>query len=245
MDMNQERYFYLSGLISISLFITMLFFVGYSVILSPKIQQFAMTKSDVINVSIAVSDTKENQTSPEPASVPVKPEQVQKEEEPAAQPEAVPEISDLFSEVKPQKVTKEDNKRQEQLNKIENEILTKRETPRFSDKVSNVQLAKPSIKMVVQGGSSGPIVNEYHAKIQGLVYTYFHPPAGTEGEVARVRMNISAAGKLTGYKVLRYSGNISFNGEVDWLKERLSAIRFPEHPEGKDTVLEFILTAKE
>lgn len=246
MDMHQERYFYLSGLISISLFVTMLFFTVYSVILSPKIQQFAMTKSDVINVSIAVSDTKENvQTSPEPASVPVAPEQTQKEEEPAAQPEPVPEISDLFSEIKPQKVAKEDNKRQEQLNKIENEILTKRETPRYSEKVSNVQLAKPSIKMVVLGGSSGPLVNEYHAKIQGLVYTYFHPPSGTAGEVARVRMNISASGKLTGYKVLRYSGNISFNGEVDWLKDRLSAIRFPEHPEGKDTVLEFILTAKE
>lgn len=246
MDMNQERYFYLGGLISISLFVTMLFFVAYSVILSPKIQQFAMTKSDVINVSIAVSDTKESmQTPPEPARVPLKPDQVQKEEEPTAQPEPVPEISDLFSEVKPQKVAKEDNKRQEQLNKIENELLTKRETPRFSDKVSKVELAKPSIKMVVQGGSSGPLVNEYHAKIQGLVYTYFHPPSGTAGEVARVRMNISASGKLTGYKVLRYSGNISFNSEVDWLKDRLSAIRFPEHPEGKDTVLEFILTAKE
>jgi len=246
MDMNQERYFYLSGLISISLFVTLLFFAGYSLILSPKIEQFAMIKSDIINVSIAVSEAKESvQTPPEPASIPVKDDPVQKEEEPTALPETVPDISDLFSDVKPQKVTKEDNKRQVQLNKLENEMLTKKETPRFSEKVSKVELAKPSVKMVVQGGSTGPLVNEYHAKIQGLVYTYFHPPSGTAGEMARVRMNISASGKLTGYKVLRYSGNTAFNGEVDWLKDRLSSIRFPEHPEGKDTVLEFILTAKE
>lgn len=245
MDTQQERYFYLSGLISVSLFFILLFCAGYSVFLSPKIEQFAMVKSDAINVSIAVADTKESQQSrQEPITKPVESDNTQKEEA-TAEPEKVPEISDLFSDIKPQKTPQEDIKRQEQLNKIENEILTKRDTPRFSDKVSKVELAKPSIKMVVQGGSSGPIVNEYHAKIQGLVYTYFHPPAGTAGEVARVRMNISASGKLMGYRVLRYSGNTSFNGEVDWLKDRLSAIRFPEHPEGKDTVIEFILTAKE
>jgi hypothetical protein len=245
MDMNEGRYFYLSGLISISLFVTLLFFVGYSVFLSPKIEQFAMIKSDVINVSIAISDTKKSEeTLPEPISKPVEPVQSQNEE-PTAEPEKVPEISDLFSDIKIQKPLQEDTKRKEQLNKLENEILTRKDTPRFSDKVSKVELAKPSVKMVVQGGSTGPIVNEYHAKIQGLVYTYFHPPSGTAGEVARVRMSISASGKLTGYKVVRYSGNTSFNGEVDWLKDRLSTIRFPEHPEGKDTVLEFILTAKE
>lgn len=250
MDMNQERYFYLSGLISISFFVMLLFMVGYSLILSPKIEQFAMIKSDVINVSIAVSETKASEQSTSVASSPspTVPDMVQKAESKAeseVEPETVPEISDLFSEVKAQKTTKEDTKRQEQLNRLENEILTRKDTPRFSDKVSKVDIAKPSVKMVVQGGSTGPLVNEYHAKIQGLVYTYFHPPTGTAGEVARVRMTISSSGKLIGYKVLRYSGNGTFNGEVDWLKDRLNSIRFPEHPEGKDAVLEFILTAKE
>lgn len=245
MDMNQERYFYLSGLISISLFAALLLMAGYSVILSPKIEQFAMIKSDVINVSIAVSEPKMSaQSAPEASSIPSKQEPKTKEDS-VVEPDKVPEISDLFSEVKPQKTSQEEIKRQEQLNRLENEILTKKETSRFSDKVSNMDIAKPSVKMVVQGGSSGPVVNEYHAKIQGLVYTYFHPPTGTVGEVARVRMTISASGKLIGYKVLRYSGNGTFNGEVDWLKDRLNAIRFPEHPEGKDAVLEFILTAKE
>lgn len=249
MDLNQERYFFISGLISLSLFVAFLFLAGYSLIVSPKIEQFAMIQSDVINVSIALSDTKASEqmvpeAKVEPQKADTVPESVEKPVEP---PEKVPEISDLFSQVKPQKTPKkspEIRKENEQLNTLEKEILTHKDSPRFSDKVSKVELAKPSVKMVVQGGSTGPLVNEYHAKIQALVYTNFHPPAGTAGEAARVRMSISASGKLIGYKVISYSGNGTFNGEVDWLKDRLNSIRFPEHPDGKDTILEFILTAK-
>ena len=251
MDTNQDRYFLLSGFISISLFIGLILVAAYSFILSPKVEQFAMIQSDVINVSIAISDAKAPaQSAPQPAAsaapspaTAAQPQEKAAEAEPEKAP--TPAISDLFSDIKPQKTAKEDTKRQEQLNKIENEILTRKDTPRFSDKVSKVDLAKPSVKMVVQGGSTGPLVNEYHAKIQGLVYANFHPPAGTAGEVARVRMSITASGKLSAYKVLRYAGNTSFNSEVDWLKDRLNSVRFPENPEGKDTVLDFILTAKE
>ncbi|MDD5158421.1 MAG: TonB C-terminal domain-containing protein [Sulfuricurvum sp.] len=249
MDLNQERYFFISGLISLSLFVAFLFLAGYSLIVSPKIEQFAMVQSDVINVSIALSEIKATeQIDPEPKVEPLKADPVpDTATQPVEQPEKVPEISDLFAQVKPQKIPKkplEVTKQNEQLNALEKELLKHKETPRFSDKVSKVELAKPSVKMVIQGGSTGPLVNEYHAKIQALVYANFHPPAGTAGEAARVRMNISASGKLIGYKVISYSGNGTFNGEVDWLSDRLNALRFPEHPEGKDTVLEFILTAK-
>lgn len=249
MDTQQDRYFFLSGLISISLFLLLLLVVGYSFILTPKIEQFAMIKSDVINVSIAVSEEKPSEDIvPQPAAA--VPEPVAQSNEATAEsaesePTPVPEISDLFSDIKPQKKAKEETKRQEQLNKIENDLMVRKETPRFTDKVSKVDLVKPSVKMMVQGGSTGPLVNEYHAKIQGIVYANFHPPTGTAGEVARVRMYITASGKLSSYKVSRYSANATFNSEVDWLKERLSSVRFPEHPEGKDTVLDFILTAKE
>lgn len=248
MDFNQERYFFLSGLISISLFISLLFITGYSVILAPKTEQFAMIKSDVINVSIAISESTATEQPVVETAVSEEISEPAPAEENVAKPEPVPDISDLFSQVKPEKADKkkkEDTARRDELNALEKDLLNHKENSRFVEKVNKVELAKPSVKMVAQGGSSGPIVNEYHAKIQGLVYTYFRPPSGSAGEVARVRMNISASGKLISYKVLRYSGNGVFNGEVDWLKDRLSAIRFPEHPEGKEAVLEFILTAKE
>ncbi|MBV5321790.1 MAG: TonB C-terminal domain-containing protein [Sulfuricurvum sp.] len=248
MDFNQERYFFLSGLISISFFMSLLFITGYSVIIAPKTEQFAMIKSDVINVSIAISESTATEQPAIETAVADEISEPVPEEEKVAKVEPVPDISDLFSQVKPEKVDKkkkDDTARREELNALEKDLLNQKENSRFVEKVNKVELAKPSVKMVSQGGSSGPIVNEYHAKIQGLVYTYFRPPSGSAGEVARVRMNISASGKLISYKVIRYSGNGVFNGEVDWLKDRLSTIRFPEHPEGKEAVLEFILTAKE
>lgn len=252
MDTNQERYFFLSGLISITLFIGLVFLAGFSLFLSPKVEQFAMVQSDVINVSIAIAEPQQQQISnnTEPVVEEQVDETIEKVEIPniSTQSEPVPEISDLFSKVKPQKSSKakqENVKHLEQLNALEKEVLEKKEISRFSEKVNNITLVKPSIKMLVQGGSTGPVVNEYHAKIQGLVYTYFRPPNDSIGQSARIRITISASGKLVTYTVLRQSSLSSFNNEVDWLKDRLSVIRFPEHPEGREAVLEFILTAKE
>jgi len=245
MDFNQERYFFLSGLISITLFLIFLFIAGYSVILAPKIDQFAMIKSDIINVSIAISESKETEQPSDESVVSSEISEPAIKEDKVVAPEPVPEISDLFAQVKPDKTPKKKLEENKQLSALEKEVLERKDSPRFSDKVNKVELAKPSVKMIPQGGSTGPLVNEYHAKIQALVYTYFRPPSGTVGEAARVRMKISASGKLISYKVISYSGSGSFNGEVDWLKDRLNAVRFPEHPDGKDAVLECILTAKE
>lgn len=251
MNSNQERYFFLSGLISISLFTLLVFLAGFSLFLSPKIEQFAMVQSDVINVSIAIDEPQEaTANNSEPVIEVAAEKTIEKSEISEAAPpkEAIPQISDLFANVKPQKTPKakqEEPKNIEQLNALEKEILQKKETTRFSDKLNTMTLAKPSIKMVAQGGSTGPVVNEYHAKIQGLVYTYFRPPNDSIGQSARIRVTISSSGKLIAYTVLRHSSLSSFNHEVEWLKDRLSAIKFPEHPEGREAVLEFILTAKE
>lgn len=252
MGFNQERYFILSGLLSIALFIVLLFLFLFGFIVSSKVEQFAMTKSEYISISISPNPTPlADQSNPE-SQLPV-PEAASEAVTPPAEetppkPEPVPDISDLFAEVKSEKPTKkprEEPKRSEQLNQLEKEILTRQESPRFSDKVSKVDLSKPSVKMSQQGGSTGPVVNEYRAKIQGLVHNAFRPPAGTVGKEARIRMTISASGKLLRYKVIRYSDSAPFNTEVDWLKERLESVRFPDHPEGRDIVLEVILAAKE
>lgn len=211
-----------------------------------------MTKSEFISISIFPNPTPSaDQSNPEPqlpapaeASEPVTPPV----EEAPPKPDPVPDISDLFAEVKsekPPKKPREEPKRNEQLNQLEKELSTRQETSRFSEKVSKVDLSKPSVKMSQQGGSTGPVVNEYRAKIQALVHNAFRPPAGTVGKEARVRMTISASGKLLRYKVIRYSDSGPFNTEVDWLKERLESVRFPDHPEGRDTVFEVILEAKE
>lgn len=250
MNFNQERNFFLSGLISLSFFVGILFIVGFSLVLAPKTEQFAMIQSDVINVSLALSEAPavEQSTSSEPEEQTQSQKSEETESPSKKEPEPVPEISDLFAQVKPDKAQKkerEDPKRLEQLNALEKELSNRKDTPRISDKVNKVDLAKPSVKMVPQGGSTGPQVDKYYATIQATVHSNFHPPAGTAGEIAKVRMSFNASGKLVSYRVLSYSKSGTFNAEVDWLKDRLSSIRFPEHPDGKEAVLDFILTAKE
>jgi hypothetical protein len=255
MDINHERYFFLSGIIAISFFLILLFIAGYSIILSPKTEQFAMIKSDVINVSISLNEVEiknepENITEAQNDPLPEVIKEPASQENPKETKEAEPQvnISDLFSQVKVDKTHKkkeDDLKRRDDLNHLEKELLQTKERTSISEKVTKLELTKPSVKMVPVGGSTGPLVNEYHAKIQAMVHTNFHPPAGTVGEIAKVRMSFSSSGQLISYKIIRYSGNGTFNSEVEWLKDRLSVVRFPEHPEGRSTVLEFILAAKE
>lgn len=247
MNGQQERYFFLSGIISISFFAVLVFLAVYTLLVPSQIDSYAMTQSEIVNISIAIAEPTEEKEAVVQESSEVS-EATPEEEAEMTQEEPVPEISDLFSQVKVDKTPKkreEEQKRRDELNNLEKELLQTKEHSSLSEKVNKVELARPSVKMVPQGGSTGPLVNEYHAKIQGLVYTYFRPPSGSAGEMARIRMKLSASGRLIEYKILRFSKNGSFNHEVEWLKDRLNTVRFPEHPEGRDAVLEFILTAKE
>ncbi|MEW5832493.1 MAG: TonB C-terminal domain-containing protein [Campylobacterota bacterium] len=250
MNSHNERYFFISGLIAFSFFAVLVLLIGYSLAAANKIEQFAMVQSDVVSVSIA-DVTEVTRSEPPEQSEPsadLSPAEEEAVPEAKTPEEPVPDISDLFAQVKPKndpKKSPETQKRNEQLNALEQELLKPKETLRISDKVKKVELSRPGMKMVVQGASSGPIVNEYHAKIQGLIYARFHPPSGSQGQAARVRITIDAAGRLVSYKVIAYSRSVSLNGEVDWLRERLETVVFPPHPEGRDAVLECILTAKE
>lgn len=254
MHLDNERYFFLSGLITFSLTALLILSIGLQFFSITKPQSFAMNKSDTISISLSDSPHKvsSHELTPPVSNTP----EVQKTEE-SSEPEAeqvveekskVPEITDLFSTVKPAKEIKKPNEKSNVLSNLktlEEKVLSTKRESQFSEKVKTLDLAKSGVKMATASGSTGPMVNEYHAKIQGIIYTNFHPASGTEGYAARVRIAVSAEGKITSYKVLSYSGNAVFNAEVDWLKERLRQVGFPPHPMGEDSVFEIILTAKE
>jgi protein TonB len=253
MSVNDERYFYLSGAIAFGFFAFLVGLIIYTGILPTKIEQFALTKSDYVSVSIDISTSKpvskpvvKSEVEPKPQEE--KSDPVKAVNPPNEQKQSVPDISDLFSKVKPQKTPKkpdENNQKLEALNALERQLNNHSNTPQLAEKVKNTTLAKPSIQIVSKSGSSGPLVNEYHAKIQALIYANYYPPTGSQGQSARVRIYLSATGKLSGYRVIAYSTNQPFNNEVDWLKDRLGNIVFPPNPDGKECVIEIILTAKE
>lgn len=248
MNLHYQRYFLQSGAITLFLMGLMcLLFVSVALHVS-KPDAFAMIKSDVISVSL--EDTPMRVSEMMSPSVPAVQEPLTQETKTPAvsdtAKEIVPEIDDLFATVKSVKSKPKpmDNSKQvSELNALEEKILTTKRDTKFFDKVKTLELAKSGVKMV--SSSTGPVVNEYNAKLQGIIYANFHPASGTEGFAARVRISLSPDGKLLAYRVISYSGNAVFNAEVDWLKERLRQVVLPQHPQGKEAVFEIILTAKE
>lgn len=248
MNLHYQRYFLQSGIITFFLFGFILSFFMSNLLHSSKPDAFAMRKSDVISISLEDSLTPVSKTTS--PSVPVSQQSV-KEVESVSTPsapvqEAVPEIDDLFATIKSAKNKPkpiDNSKQMSELNALEEKILTTKRDSKLFDKVKTLELSKSGVKMV--SSSTGPAVNEYNAKIQGIIYANFHPASGTEGFAARVRLTLSPDGRLLAYRVISYSGNAVFNAEVDWLKERLRQVGLPQHPQGQEAVFEIILTAKE
>ena len=244
MNLHYQRYFFQSGIITFFFYGALLSFFMSDILHSAKPDAYAMRKSDVISVSLedapaSVSDV----ISP---SIPVVQETLEKvSDTPTALKEIVPAIDDLFSTVKSAKNKPKpvDNSKQvSDLNALEEKVLTTKRDTKLFDKVKTLELAKSGVKMV--SSSTGPAVNEYYAKIQGIVASNFNPGSGTEGFSARVHITLSPDGRLLAYRVISYSGNAVFNAEVDWLKERLRQIRLPQHPHGEEAVIDFKLTAE-
>jgi len=272
MNLDRDRFFIVSGFISLSFFALIVAIIGWQILIVSKPETFAMTQSETISVSLISSPEKSKEPVLEPlVSQPIVEPAVEEvtENVPEVTPEkVVPKvadksvekpikksvekseevaISDLFSTVKPNKVVpkpKEDGKRLAQLNALEEKVLSTKRDSKLFEKAKTLELAKTGVKLSAVSGSSGPLVNEYKGKIQGIIYANFHPPGGTEGFSARVRITLSGDGKLLSYRVISYSRSALFNAEVDWLKERLGHVALPVNPNGDEAVFEIILTAK-
>lgn len=248
MNLHYQRYFLQSGIITFFLFGIILSFFMSNLLHPEKPDAFAMRKSDVISISLEDALTPVSKVmSP---SVPVSQQsvnEVKRVPSPSTpMQEAIPEIDDLFATVKSTKnkpKPMDNSKQMKELNALEEKVLATKRDSKLFDKVKTFELAKSGVKMV--SSSTGPAVNEYNAKIQGIIYANFHPANGTEGFAARVRITLSPEGRLLSYRVISYSGNAVFNAEVDWLKERLRQVGLPQHPQGEEAVFEIILTAKE
>ena len=255
---SDDRYFYLSGIISLTLFSGVLLLFSFVILHKSEIKTFAMQKDNYISVSLDmdVAIPTKNSAKPEPKPTP-KEEVVPEPETDTAEIETTPEsvntdVSSLFDDVWTQSadtkvVKKEETVDTKRLAAIEKRIKTKeaKKTSKASEKIKTLELVKPSIEVVGASASTAPEVNEYLAKIHALVKSKFFPPASSEGESAKVRVNLDAGGHITGYRVLVYSGTSIFNEEVDRLYNRLKRIDFPVNPDGKSISLEIILTVEE
>jgi protein TonB len=253
---SDDRYFYLSGLISLSLFVVICIFFALVVFHKSEIKTFAKQKDNYISVSLdmdVVIPTK-NSAKPTPKPTPEPKPQTESESAPVeTTPESVStDVSSLFDDVWTQSAdtkvdTKEEKLDAKRLAAIEKRLKTKesKQVSTASEKIKTLELVKPSIEVVGASASTAPEVNEYLARIHAQVKSKFFPPASTEGESAKVRVELDAKGHLLSYRVLVPAGSNIFNEEVERLSNRLRRMTFPENPDGKSISLEIILTVEE
>jgi protein TonB len=159
------------------------------------------------------------------------------------------DINNLFSDVWTKKIVHKkekskpiDNKRLLEIQKKIKKTKTK-EVESLSEKVNNLE--KVDTNSESDASSTAEQVNEYLAKIQAIVYQYFHVPANSEGSSVKSVIELNSLGKLIDFRILSYSDNEALNSEVDKIKDRLRSVVFPKNPQKKSSRTIVILISKE
>jgi len=247
MPVENNRLFVFSGFASFFFFGMIVLIIAWQANIVVNPVSYASIQSDVIAVSLDASNLVESKPQDKTAEeVPAVEPVIEKKPKSTEEKKTEPEITDLFSSVKVKNVPKESKQNMKDLSALsalEEKVLSTKRSSQLSEKVKNLDLAKPGVKVVA--ASSGPMVNEYYAKVQGIIYANFHPASGTEGFSARVRIVLASDGRLVSYRVISSSGSAVFNAEVDWLRERLHQVPLPSNPNGGEATFEIILTAKD
>jgi len=227
---KESSYFIVSGFISITLFIFVIFLFFYMLFSATKVNNFALNKDNFISVSLDLVSLPTKQVQPKKETIALKEEIVTPQE-----PKEV-DIGNLFSDVwtKDIKITKKQEKRvdNKRLEKIQKQLKTskKNQVESFEENLKNYEAIETDT--TAKKSSSANEVNEYLAKIQAIVYKYFMPPANSEGYTVQAVIELSAIGKVQDFRILRYSTNSALNEECKKIKGRLLGVLFPKNPEG-------------
>jgi protein TonB len=236
MDKN-NNYFILGGVISFSLFF---FFIALFIIMMftvNKDESYALKKDKFISVSIVmpkkVSKFTKHISAPKSSS--------------QAVAKSI-DVNDLFSNVWTEKISHKQKKKKINSKRIE-DIAKKIKTAdtnsvnSLSDKIEKLDM-KESEKNEDQS-STAREVNEYLAKIQAIVYQYFHVPPNSEGNSVKTVIELDSLGRMTDFRILNYSANEALNKEADKIKDRLKNVVFPKNPQNRSSRTIVVLISKE
>lgn len=235
---NSNRYFYISGLLSLSLFTLFLFSFIYMMFSMDKTKTYGYKKENYISVSIKMSDKKytvkkKSSKLPSPS---VK-----------TQTTKNVDVNSLFSDVWTKKINKSvkkpENKRR--IEQIQKKISTTQQNnvESVTKKLNTLQVSHETSEK--ESTSAANEVNEYLAKIQDIVYQYFNVPQNSEGNSVKTVIELDPFGKLIDFRILSYSNNEALNQEADRIKERLKNVVFPVNPKNKSSKTIVILISKE
>jgi len=239
---RDNSYFYISGLLSFTLFFFFLSIALYMLANSEKVKIFALEKDNYISVSVDMSIKKAKKTIRNLPKAIIQENTVETKQEDL-------NIDSLFSDVWTQKIKpsnqtpkKINNRRLQEISK-KTKIAKDNNVESVEDLFKNIRTKEKSDE--TSSESKAFEVNEYLAKIQALVYKYFYPPASSEGNTVKAVITLSAIGKVQDFRILNYSLNEALNSECDKIKTRLLNVVFPKNPDNKSGIYTITLTSQE
>jgi len=159
------------------------------------------------------------------------------------------DINNLFSDVWTKEIEskKEINKPKDTRRMLEIEKKIKTTTNNDVESLSSKIDSYHDIKSEKENdaSSTGDEVNEYLAKIQGIVYEHFNVPSNSQGNSVKTVIELNAFGKVTDFRILTYSSNTALNEEADRVKARIMNVVFPINPQNRSSRTIVILISKE
>ncbi|WP_428737262.1 TonB C-terminal domain-containing protein [Sulfurimonas sp.] len=224
---REEKYFYISGFISLFIFLTFLFLFAGLLFSVNTTKTYGLKKDNFVSISLAtpvMMKQLSQKKSTQAISIP----------EASEVPKNV-DVNDLFSDVWTQKIdntkTRPKEVNSKRIQEISKRVQTskQKEVASLSEKIQNIDTTTNDKER--QSSSSAEEVNEYLAKIQAIVYDNFSPPMNSEGNIVKIVIEIDPIGKMLDFRVLNYSSNESLNQEADKMKQKLSSVIFPKNPE--------------
>lgn len=238
---NSNTNFYLSGVISLSLF-SLCAFLFVFVLSKPSMSNiYGIKKDNYISISIEVPKMKSSTAKKNVTSKVV----TQKTDMPSKDID----INNLFSKVWTKKIAPKndkpkpiDNKRLFAIKK-KIKISQVNETQDIGKTINNMDNVKSNKE--TESSATAERVNEYLAKIQAVVYHYFQPPPNSAGSSVKTVIELNALGKVQDFRILEYSNNEALNHEADKIKNRLMHIIFPINPQNRPTRTVVVLISKE
>jgi len=253
---NDNKYFYLSGFISLFIFSFFISSAIYVMVSFDEVIKYALEKKEFISISIVIpkilndSDKKAPvKKDSNPVVIPLK-EEVKIDSNPVAPiKKKEVNIDNLFSEVLTKGIEKKkkvpEHTEMRRLDAIAKKVERTKEKKiksiinKYKDKKIKNDGAKSS------KNSSANEVNEYFAKIQNMVYKCFYPPQNSQGNTVKAVIKLGALGKVLDFRILQYSSSIDLNNECDRIKQRLSSVVFPVNPKNRSGSYTILLTSKE
>ena len=236
---RNNTFFYISGLISLSIFTFFLAIFIYMMISTSKINSYALQKDNFISISMDIQPKNSSSAKKSVEPTPI-------ESAVSEIPQNV-DVNDLFSDVWTKKIQKKkvqpkDSKR---IKDIQKKIKTTKanSVESISEKLNDLDSAKSNDEN--SPSSTANEVNEYLAKIQALVHRYFNAPPNSEGYSVVAYIELNSIGKVLDFRILRYSANDALNAEVDKIKKRLKSVVFPINPQNKSHSGKVIIRSKE